>query len=667
MDLTWYARRLSRMSPVEIGGRLADAYVKRRWRERQVRDIADDAMPIPAAVPSYDSGIVRFERALVPSEVATRIMAAADSVLAGRFPVFDRARDDFADTPDWFFDPRTGRHAPRDAYAFDINYRLVDNVGTVKYVWEPSRHHHLTVLSAAYFLSGEPRYAEAVGRQLRSWWSQNPFLSGIHWTSGIELGVRLISWVWIRRLLDDWEGAKALFDANPVFLRQLHHHQEYLARLPSHGSSANNHLIAEQAGQFAACCAFPFFKETASWRERAAASLGREIRRQTFESGLNRELATSYHLFVLELFIAAAAEGAAADHPLEEVVWTGVCRMMDALAAMLDARGRPPRQNDGDDAMGLLLDWPDADRVGSLLATGEALFGRCAWWPGFGGDDLRTMMWRHMAGRPAHRAERPERRPNYFADAGMAILRGETGDGREIWCRCDHGPHGYLSIAAHGHADALSVELRHDGVDILADPGTYVYQGEEAWRRYFRSTIAHNCLELGGVDQSQSGGAFMWTRMARSELLGLEGIDDGPVAEWHAQHDGYLRLAPGALHRRRVRLNRSTGTLRIEDVVVCEGEEDCRLAFHLGPDVRCRLDGQVAWLSWDNGPVRLTAVMTLPPSLDWTCVTGQIDPPIGWYSPMFGEKVPSAALLGVGVTGHSEPLVTEIEFWPEDR
>lgn len=662
MNLAWYARRLSRMSPVEIGGRLADAYVKRRWRDRQVRDVAEDALPVPASVPPYESATARFERALVPAAAASRIMAAADSVLAGRFPVFDRERGDFADTPDWFFDPRTGRRAPRDEYAFDINYRQVDNVGTVKYVWEPSRHHHLTVLAAAYFLSGEDRYAAAVGRQLRSWWAQNPFLSGIHWTSGIELGVRLISWVWIRRLLDDWPGARSLFEGSPVFLRQLHHHQEYLARLPSHGSSANNHLIAEHAGQFAACCAFPFFSETGAWREQAAASLRREIGRQTFDSGLNRELATSYHMFVLELFVAAAVEGAAADYPLDEAVWTGICRMTDALAAMLDSAGKPPRQNDGDDALGLLLDAPDADRCRSILATGDALFGRCAWWPDFGEDDLRTMLWRHMAGRPAHRAERPARRPNLFADAGMAILRGAMADGSEIWCRCDHGPHGYLSIAAHGHADALSVELRHGGVEILADPGTYTYQGEDAWRSYFRSTIGHNCLELGGVDQSVSGGAFLWTRMAKAELISLEGIDRGPVAEWYAQHDGYLRLVPGALHRRRVRLERSAGKFRIEDIVVSEGDHDCRLAFHLGPAVRCRLQGCEAWLEWEKGSIRHTAAMKLPPALVWSAVSGRSAPPLGWYSPLFGEKVPAVTLLGVGVAGRRETLVTEIKF-----
>ena len=109
MNLVWYARRLSRMSPVEIGGRLADAYVKRRWRERQIRDVEDDALPVPTSIPPYDSGIGRFERALVSETAVSRILAAGDAVLAGRFPVFDRARDDLAEMPDWFFDPRTGR------------------------------------------------------------------------------------------------------------------------------------------------------------------------------------------------------------------------------------------------------------------------------------------------------------------------------------------------------------------------------------------------------------------------------------------------------------------------------------------------------------------------------------------------------------------------------
>ena len=41
----------------------------------------------------------------------------------------------------------------------------------VKQVWELSRHHHLTVLAAAWWLTGEERYADMVARHLRSWWA----------------------------------------------------------------------------------------------------------------------------------------------------------------------------------------------------------------------------------------------------------------------------------------------------------------------------------------------------------------------------------------------------------------------------------------------------------------------------------------------------------------
>ena len=94
-------------------------------------------------------------------------------------------------------------------------------------------------------------------------------------------------------------------------------------------------------------------------------------------------------------------------------------------------------------------------------------------------------------------SDRPERRPAHFDDAGLTIMRSAADEGPEIWCRCDAGPHGFLSIAAHAHADALSVEVRHDGVEILADPGTYCYQGQADWRSYFRSTLGHNTVEIG--------------------------------------------------------------------------------------------------------------------------------------------------------------------------
>ena len=667
MNLGWYARRLSRMSPREIRGRLGDAWVKRRWRSRQLSDCEADKLALPASIPPFTGTLDDFDRTKLPKEARARLLRAADAALAGRFHFFDREREDLSREPDWFLDPRTGRRAPETEYAFDIDTRDVEQVGTIKYVWEPSRHYQLTVLAAAHFLTSDMRYADFIDAQLRSWWKENPFLSGVHWTSGIELGVRLISWVWIRRLLNDWPGVKALFEENPVFLRQLYHHQEYLAKLPSHGSSANNHIIAEEAGQFAACCAFPYFAETTRWRERAAMALRREAHLQTFDSGLNRELASSYHVFVLELFLAAAVEGEAAECPLGAEFWRRICSMTDALATVVDVRGRLPRQGDGDHGRALLMDDPDANPVPSLLATGATFFDPRDWWPNEGVDDLRSLLWSELANVPMPAGSRPKVLRHKLDDAGMVLLRDRTHSEDEIWCRCDHGPHGFLSIAAHAHADALSVELRCGGVEVLVDPGTYTYQGEPEWRSYFRSTIGHNCLELGGQDQSVAGGPFMWTKIAKSKEIETSGLDDGPVVKWSASHDGYQRLTPGARHDRKVELHRDSGRLAIEDTVHCDGTHECRLAFHLGPEVECYLDGAVAQLSWQTGDGERRATMRLPESLEWSALRGQMEPPLGWYSPCFGAKMSITTLVGKGVAGNGESLSTEIRLDFRDR
>ena len=125
-----------------------------------------------------------------------------------------------APAPDWFRDGSTDFSASRNEYGFDVDWRSGAPNRDVKRVWELSRHHHLTLLATAYALTGESRYAERIGEQLQSWWQANPFLSGIHWTMGIEIGMRLIAWVWIRRLLQSWSEAPALFERNPLFLRQ---------------------------------------------------------------------------------------------------------------------------------------------------------------------------------------------------------------------------------------------------------------------------------------------------------------------------------------------------------------------------------------------------------------------------------------------------------------
>jgi hypothetical protein len=659
------------MSPQEVVWRTSDALRQRAWRPRQV---PASAVPWYLARLARDgdragpgqAGALRFAPLpagtleAVPAGDARRLVRAADEILAGRWEVLGVTRQDMV-APDWFLDPLSGRRAPQAEYCFSINHRNQAVTGNVKQVWELSRHHHLTVLACAYALTGDRRYAERAGVHLRSWWEANPFLSGIHWTSGIELGIRLISWVWTRRLLDGWDEVKDLFDDNELARRQIWWHQTWLSGFRSRGSSANNHVVAEAAGQLTAALAFGWFEESAAWAGEAASLLQRELASNTFPSGVNRELAFDYHGLVAELGLIAAVEADHAGHPLPDGTWRSLGRMLDVAAACLDCDLRAPRQGDSDEGRSLVIAAPEDNRWEALLAVGRAIYGAPGWWPparpGIAGTLLPALAREHAL------PDRPAERPWHFGDAGITILRSAPADGPEIWCRCDSGPHGFLSIAAHAHADALSVEVRHDGVDILADPGTYCYSSDPVFRRYFRSTIGHNTLEVGGRDQSASGGPTMWVRHAESRLTSLESSADGGERRWVAEHDGYRTLDPPVTHRRTVKFRGKQRLIEITDELDGVGQAQVRLAFHLGPAVEASLDGSDLTLRWrDRNGDEATATMTLPSSLSWSLTRGAEEPVLGWYSPAFGQKVPATDVIGVGTAAAHSPLRTLLAF-----
>jgi hypothetical protein len=624
-----------------------------------------EVAPLPAGLASqrsFSAAVPPSVRDQVPVPVAQAVIAAADRVLDGTWTTLGVVRRDSA-APDWFADPVTGRDSPAERLAFRINHRDESETGNIKQVWEMSRHHQVTVLATAWWLTGRERYADVAADQLRSWWRANPFLSGAHWTSGIEIGVRLLSWVWVRRLLDDWPKVTGLFENDEDALRQIAWHQEFLAAFPSRGSSANNHVIAEAAGLLGSACAFPWYARTSAWRRESAALLERELTANTFESGLNREQATDYHRFVLELALVAAAEADVAGHPLSDQMWQRLARMADAGAAVLDVAGHPPRQGDGDEGRALVVDDPRTDPWAVALGSAGAVLGMPTWWPNLDGG-VQSVLLAQLC-RPRS-LQRYEVRPDRFVDAGLILLRSRPVDGPEIWCRCDSGPHGFLSIAAHAHADALSLEVRHDGVELLVDPGTYCYHGDPEWRSWFRSTLAHNTMQLAGVDQSCSGGPFMWTSHARSTTLQC-GLGDQPVKTWTGQHEGYRGLDTPAVHRRHVTLDSPGRTLTVTDIVATANRPRLALAWHLGPQVQVELDGTRARLSWARGGRQREGLLLLPDRLVWSAHRGERDPVLGWYSPRFGQRVPATSLVGLGSAEPGTELVTCLQLPVPDR
>lgn len=444
-------------------------------------------------------------------------------------------------TPDWHRDETTGKSAPL-SFSFDIDYRAAGVIGNAKVIWEKSRHHHLTVLATAYALTKDERYADAVATQLLDWSAKNPCLRGLNWSHALEAGIRLIAWVWCERLLRGSAHHDRLNALWPV----IHQHQQFIELARSRGSSANNHLIGEMAGLFIAATAWPVFAETERWRELARQSLEEEIIRQTFPGGLNREMAWSYHVFTFEFFALAWLENPTA---FSAAYVERLRRMAGVITALADCT---PNYGDCDDGHALKLTSDNLRQLCSEIATNTE-------------------------------------------DAGLFVLR----DG-PIAVLADAGPHGYLSIAAHAHADALAFTLNVGGQPVFVDSGTCDYFGSEEDRRYFRSTRAHNTVVVDNLDQSTQAGPFLWGRQAKTTVESWDG------KTLVASHDGY----PGIIHRRRFALRGRV--LEITDALEGSGDHEAVICFHLSPE--CTPD---------------RVKMNLP---------GKVETTQGWYSPRFGVK-----------------------------
>ena len=231
-----------------------------------------------------------------------------------------------------------------------------------------------------------------------------------------------------------------------------------------------------------------------------------------------------------------------------------------------------------------------------------------------------------------------------FPDGGYTAIR-EWRQGDEILWVMDHGPLGYLSIAAHGHADALSLWLHINGRPVLVDAGTYLYHSGGPWRQYFRSTAAHNTLTMMGQDSSTMAGAFNWLHKARCRLLDqADGVDQW-IAE--AEHDGY-EARFGLRHRRRLERLGTSG-VRLTDSLHGKGlDQHVEIGFQVaaGLDITHKAEG---WLISENGKPLLLIVHTggLHGRVEGACES----PICNWHSPAFGERVPAQRLLFSGQMG----------------
>jgi len=171
----------------------------------------------------------------------------------------------------------------------------------IRMVWEPARLQHVTVL-LLYGLLKQPGAETRQGRikakdAVLQWIRKNPFLTGPHYMSPMECGLRIPVFFYALKILDDLtpEQRREIIDA--IYL-----HAWLVSKRLSLFSSLGNHTVCECIGLIFAGAVFSSLPIGPSWLNAGYALLSDELGHQVLDDGGPAEQSLTYHRFVLDLY-----------------------------------------------------------------------------------------------------------------------------------------------------------------------------------------------------------------------------------------------------------------------------------------------------------------------------------------------------------------------------
>jgi hypothetical protein len=653
----WYLNRLSKMSVREIIYRV-EHKVKAKADEFFLKDSRQLFI-----YQDFDlSGLKVFSDYIEGKSLSdlngdchiNRVLEQADQLLQNRVNIFGQEYD-IGDDIDWHLDPKANKRWPL-LFWNKVNIRDGFTHGAPKFVWEHNRLYSLPVLGLAFKATKNKEYADKIMQLVSSWVGANPYPYGVNWTSGIEMGVRTANLLWALFFLKDYEFSSVdKKNLNTFF----HCHGRQLSRFPSKYSSNNNHAIAEAFGLFIISVFFPFYDKSGQWRKHGQAILERECLRQILPDGGSYEYSTTYLSFVFDFFllfkVICDRQGMAYNRELDK----RLKQSCEYISAIMDSQGNVPNIGDQDSAVLINFGLNNHENFQSILNTGYLLFGNDR----FRRDafpDIKTWMLlcaeTDQKGLCEIKASSPKMfRTKQFKESGLGIIRDKVHD-REVLFIGNATPLGMPPLYGHGHLDALSIYMSLGGQEVLVDPGTYLYHSGGKWRRYFRSTAAHNTIRINHQELTEQVADFMFGKPY--DITGHCLEENEKIVLWTAKHNAYENQAGCVAHERSVVFDSVEGTFEIKDLLESKNEFFVEQFFHFHPDCRVKTDSRQSIVTCGNNRI----LFSFDALLLLNAFNGNEDPLYGWFSKEFNHIEPCWTIVGQARIAGKQELITKIKI-----
>lgn len=539
--LKWFYHRLKAMSIGEVLYRIEEKKKKKTYKSKYLRSKS-----------ILDIGNIELENL---DTVNQRIEEVFDLInvknyeIESNLKIYDSVYDIFGK-----FDWHRGKKGtwPKDKSSFDIEFKDREDIGDVRFTWEINRHLFFPNLALQYSCLNKEEAYEKLRCHFYDWIKQNPFLKGVNWSSPMEIAIRSYQWLITYSQIKDKMDQQFKKDMLKAIVNSI----DYVANNFSRFSSANNHLIVEAAiTSIVGYCLAPICNQ--QWFKKGYEILEKEIPIQVYEDGVNKEQAAHYHSFVLDImlqynfFLRKIKR-----KPVHEKIIFKMAEFIGQIYQM----GNIPEFGDSDDAKIVQLDGKNKDYYLYVLQLASIYYKKQ-----LVAIDKVFIEVKFVCGKLFENSFYCDvytyKNFKVYDKGGYGII-----NDKENFLMFDVGELGFKSIAAHGHADALSLIYYYKKNPILVDVGTYIYNVEKKWRNYFRKTSNHNTVTQNGKSQSKMEGAFLWSKKARAKLNDFG--ENRSLIYMCGEHDGYKP----DIHKRAITYVKEQEMIMIEDTFSGIGE-----------------------------------------------------------------------------------------------
>ncbi len=512
----------------------------------------------------------------------------------------------------------------------------------IKMIWEPARFGWAFVLGRAYHVSRDEQYAAAFWRLFEIFNSANPAYLGPNWTSGQEIGLRLMAWVWAAQIFTQSQHshpARLTALANAIAV--------HAARIPATllyaRSQNNNHLLTEAAALYTSGLALPDHPHASQWLKTGRSWLAWCFTHQIDPDGEYVQHSMNYQRLMLQtaLWVYAVSNPETTRElkaPLDAVERKNLGQAASWLSSRLDpVSGQAPNLGANDGA--LIFPLSNCSFTDYRPVTQAAIQ---AFLPTAG--HLAPGLWDEMSIWYGLQQENGAN-PTQPAESGQIYAKDSWGSLRAVH---------YTSRPSH--ADQLHIDLWWRGLNIAQDAGTYRYNAEPPWDNQLTSTLVHNTVSVNGEEQMTRAGRFLYLDWAEAAFT--EQAWENNTQHVSAQTTAYARFH--VLHKRKLS-SFADGRWLVEDELMRTASVNIRQVapvyrLHwLLPDWQWQLDELEArtrlqilsphgWISLViSADQTLQRVGLLRAG---KLLQGQalLSPVFGWSAPTYDVKIPALSL-----------------------